>query len=295
MRSAFLALAMLAGLTTAASAELRVAATFTIVADMVRQIGGDHVSVTALVGANGDAHGYRPTPRDAETLAAADVLVVNGLGFDGWITRLARAASFDGRLVVASGGVSPGSEEHTHDHDGTGEDPHLWHDPMQARAYVARIAEGLATADPEHAADYAARASAYTDRIIAVDTEIRALVATIPPEQRRLVTAHDAFGHFGRAYRIEMLAVQGINPDARPSAQDLARLIRTIRESGATALFFESGASTRALAQVADETGVAIGGTLYADALSEPDGPAPSYLAMLRHNARTIAEALATR
>ena len=330
-----------------------VVATFSILGDMVKRIGGEHVAVTTLVGPNGDTHVYQPTPTDARAVSEATILVVNGLQFEGWLDRLIDASDFDGMRVVATEGIEPiafddehdqgdnldvHAEEagHDHDHDDQAEaghdddhdhdehaeaaahdhdddhddnahaeaghdhhdhgafDPHAWQSLGHAAAYVDNITAALAQADPANAADFYQNRAAYVAEIEALDAEIREIVAALPAERRIVVTSHDAFQYFGGEYGLTFIAPQGLSTESEASAKDVARLIQQIRERGIRAVFIENIGDARLLEQIANETGAAIGGTLYPGALSGPDGPAPTYLDMIRHNAMTLAQALAS-
>jgi zinc/manganese transport system substrate-binding protein len=265
----------------AAPQKLKVVATITILGDMVAEVGGGHVALTTLVGPDGDAHAFEPTPADARALSEADLVVVNGLGLEGWIDRLIQASGYQGPIVVASRGVAP----RRMDEDGlTVSDPHAWQDLANGHRYVVNIEAALAAADPAHAADYQAAAKQYLAALDALDREVRSEIAEVPPERRKVVTSHDAFGYFGAAYGIRFVAPEGISEDAEPSAADLKRLIDQIRREHIRVLFFENALSPRLVEQIARETDAVVGGTLYADALSAPGGPAPTYLDMFRHN-----------
>lgn len=276
---------------------LKVVASFSILGDLVRQIGGDAVTVTTLVGPDGDAHVYEPTPADARAVAAADLVVVNGLGFEGWMGRLTKASGYKGPVVVASRGIKPIKGDHDHGHadghdHGHGEDPHAWQSVGNARIYADNIAAGLANTAPAAADGVRARHAAYTAELDALDREIKAALAPVPKADRRIVTSHDAFGYFARAYGVTFLAPVGVSTEAEPSAGDVAKLIRQMKKDKVKAVFVESIAAPRMLEQIARETGARIGGRVYSDALSGPDGPAATYTAMMRHNIRQFAEAL---
>ena len=265
----------------AAPGKLKVVATITILGDMVEEVGGEHVALTTLVGPDGDAHAFEPSPADAKALSAADLVVVNGLGLEGWMDRLIQASGYHGPIVVASQGVKPRQM----DEDGrTVTDPHAWQDLENGHRYVVNIEAALAEADPAHAADYRAAAKTYLAAIDAMDGQVRREIAEVPPERRKVVSSHDAFGYFGKAYGVEFVAPQGISENAEPSAADMARLIDQIRSEHIKVLFFENALSPRLVEQIGRETDAVVGGTLYADALSPPDGPAPTYLDMFRHN-----------
>ena len=269
--------------------KLKVVATITILGDMVKQVGGDHVAVTTLVGSDGDAHAYEPTAADAKALSAADLVVVNGLSLEGWMDRLFQASGYHGPILVASEGVKP----RYLDEDGkTVTDPHAWQDLENGHRYVVNIETALAKADPAHAADYQGVAKTYLAAIDAMDTYVRTEFAGVPLERRKVVSSHDAFGYFGAAYGVEFVAPQGISEDAEPSAADMKKLIDQIRSEHIKVLFFENALSPRLVEQIGRETGAAVGGTLYADALSPPDGPAPTYLDMFRHNVPLLKAAM---
>mgnify|MGYP001266301371 CR=1 FL=1 len=275
---------------------MSVVATFSILADLVRQVGGEAVAVTSLVGPDGDAHGYAPTPADARALAAARVVVVNGLGFEGWLNRLVRSSGTRAKVVTASAGVTPVRAErghgHGHGHDHGAQDPHAWQDVANVKLYVTAIAAGLAEADAARAGDYARRAGAYVATLDALDREIRAALAAVPRERRRILTTHDAFHYFARAYEVDVVAVRGVSSEAEPSAREIASLIRQIRQGRVPALFMENISDPRSVQRIAAETGARIGGKLYSDALSEAGGPAATYADLMRHNTRTIVAAL---
>ena len=319
-----------------------VVATFSILGDMVKRIGGEHVDVTTLVGPDGDTHVYQPTPADARAVSEAQIVVVNGLRFEGWLDRLIDASDFRGVRVVATDGIEPIANEHgaddkhveddvhaahehgaddkhveddvhaahehgaddkhaeddvhaahDHGHDHGASDPHAWQSLRNAMVYVENIAEALAKADPGHAGAFHRNREAYVDDLEALDSEIRMIVAGLPADRRTVVTSHDAFRYFGRDYGLTFLAPQGLSTESEASAQDVVRLVQQIRDRGIRAVFIENVADPRLLERIADETGAAIGGTLYPGALSGPDGPAPTYLDMMRHNAMTLAQALA--
>ena len=301
-----------------------VVATFSILGDMVKRVGGEHVNVTTLVGPDGDTHVFQPTPADARAVNEAQVLFVNGLQFEGWLERLIDASGFRGVLVVATDGVEliafadehgedddHADDEHADDddheddadddhhedddhHDHGVFDPHAWQSLRNAVVYVDNIAEALAKADPGNADAYHRNRDSYADELEALDSEISRIAATLPVSSRTVVTSHDAFQYFGRDYGLTFIAPQGLSTESEASAQDVVRLIEQIRELGIRAVFVENVADPRLLERIADETGATIGGTLYPGALSGPDGPAPTYLDMMRHNAMTLAEALAS-
>ncbi|WP_370676407.1 metal ABC transporter substrate-binding protein [Pleomorphomonas sp. PLEO] len=296
-------LAVLAAGPASAADRLPVIASFSILGDMVGRVGGDRVAVTTLVGPDGDAHVYEPTPDNVKAVAAAKLLVVNGLGFEGWMDRLAEASGYKGPVTVASDGVVPrkmaeeeghsDAEASSHDHQGV--DPHAWQDVANAVTYVRNVAAGLDAADPEGKAIYDANAAAYIAELEALDTEARTAMSTLPADRRKIITSHDAFGYFGAAYGLELLAPEGVSTESEASASDVARLIRQIRQDAIPAIFVENIKDRRLIDQIAAETKAVVGGELYTDALSAKDGPAPTYVDMIRHNIGTLTEALAPK
>ena len=297
------ALATLATLAVAATSpswaadKLKVVATFTVLGDMVRNVGGEHVALTTLVGPDGDAHVYEPTPADARALAEADLVLVNGLGFEGWIDRLVKASGYKGPVVVASEGIALLRVEeedhgHGHGHHDEGEfDPHAWQDLVNGRLYVINIARALAAADTARAEDYRRRAEAYDLKLVTLDQDIRSRLEDVPAERRKVITSHDAFQYFGRAYGIGFHAPVGLSTEDEPSAGEVAALIRQMRDEGIRTLFVDNITDARLVQQLAREAEAVIGGTLYSDSLSGADGPASTYLDMFRHNANEIVKA----
>ena len=275
-----------------------VVATFSILGDMVGRIGGEHISLTTLVGPDGDAHVYQPTPKDARSVSEAEVMFINGLDFEGWLERLAEAASFDGTLVTATKGIDAiafddhddHDDHHGHNHGAF--DPHAWLSLDHAVTYVDNITAALATADPENAADYYSNRADYIAQIDSLSKEVAVMMSSIPEKKRTVVTPHDAFGYFSQTYDIKFVAPQGLSTDSEISASDVAELIEQIREEGISAVFIESITDNRMIEQIANETGAVVGGTLYSDALSVKEGPASTYLKMFRHNAVTISSVL---
>jgi zinc/manganese transport system substrate-binding protein len=294
------ALAMGAPALAQAPAEkLPVVATFSIVGDMTQRIGGDRIALSTLVGPNGDGHVYSPTPADAKTVAQARVLVSNGLKFEGWMTRLVRSSGTKADVVEAAKGVKTRREEeakgghgHSHGHSHAGVDPHAWQDVGNAKIYVANIRDALTAADPAGREVYTANAAAYIAELDALDKEIRATVAALPSDKRRIITAHDAFGYFEAAYGLDFVSPQGVSTEAEASARDVARIIRQIKQEKIGAVFLENVSDARLVERIAKETGARVGGRLYSDALSTADGPAGTYIDMMRHNIKTLSAAL---
>jgi zinc/manganese transport system substrate-binding protein len=278
-----------------APAKLPVIASFSILADLVRAVGGDRVDVVSVIGPDTDAHGFEPTPADAGRVARAKLIVVNGLGFDEWMPRLAKGAASRAPVVVASRGIRTMAEPagHAHGHDlAHGSDPHAFGNVANTKIYVAAIRDALVAADPEGRATFEANAVRYSSELDALDREMVAALAPIPPERRRVITDHDAFRYFGAAYGLTFVAPRTVSRAGDVSARDVARIVRQIKADRIPAVFLENVADSRLLEQIAREGGAKVGGRLYSDALSAPGGPAATYLDLMRHNARTLAAAL---
>jgi zinc/manganese transport system substrate-binding protein len=296
---AVLAAALACALTIAsaqAADKVKVLASFSIIGDLVKQVGGERVDVDLLVGPDADMHNFQPSPADSRKLAGAKLIVVNGLGLEGWADRLIKAAGYRGPQAVASQGIKPLAKEpgdkHGHGHGHGRSDPHAWQDVRNVKVYVVNIRNALIAADSANEAAYRQNADAYLAKLDALDREIKAALADLPKERRRVITTHEAFNYFSAAYDVEFFAAKGVRSDAEPSARDIARLIQRIRKENVAAMFFENLAGERLLERIVQETGAKVGGTLYSDALSPPGGPAATYVDMMRHNARTIAQAL---
>ena len=290
LRALLGAFALLAFVTTAHAADpapkpLQIVASFSILGDMVREVAGDAAQVSTLVGPDGDAHVYEPSPADAKRLSQADLVVINGLGFEGWIERLVRASGYKRTVVVASKGVKARKLEGA-------ADPHAWQSLANAKLYVENIRAALIAAMPAQASAIDARAKAYLGKIDALDNASKARFASLPAEQRRVITTHDAFGYFGQAFDVSFTAPQKWTTEAEPSAADVARVIRQIKAQKARALFVENMTDRRLMDRIAQETGALVGGTLYADALSAPGTAGDTYLRMYAHNVESIAAAL---
>lgn len=264
---------------------LQVVASFSILADITREIAGDAAVVTSLVAANADAHVFQPTPKDAMRLKAADLVIVNGLRFEGWIDRLVKSSGYKGPVVVATAGIKPRMTR-------TSADPHAWQSLAHARTYVKNIAEALSRALPDQAGAIEARAASYLGKLQALDDDARKQLAAIPESQRRVITSHDAFAYLGEAYGITFIAAQGWSTNGDASASAVASAIRQIKSSQARALFVENISDRKLMDRIASETGSVVGGTLYSDALSLPGTEADTYLNMYAHNVRQLVTAL---
>jgi len=305
-RLAILSALLIAACGPALAEPLKVVASFSILADMVRQIGGDQVEVTTLVGPNGDAHVYQPTPSDARAVAEANLIVVNGLGFEGWFDRLFKTAGGKALVAVASTGVKPLTMEdadrppphHGHGHgQDSGHhgatDPHAWQSLANGRMYAATIGEALAQVAPDRADRFRTAAAAYAQRLGVLESWVNREVSAIPKSERKIITSHDAFGYFGKSYGIDFLAPAGNNTEAEPTARDVAALILQMKENKVRAVFIEAMTDPRLIRQIAKDGHGTVGGTLYSDSLSAADGPAPTYEAMFRHNVEALKAALA--
>lgn len=265
---------------------LPVVASFSILGDLVRSVGGHRVDVATIVGPDGDAHVYQPSPQDGRRLAAAKLVFVNGLGFEGWIDRLVAASKTKAKIVVASRAVTPHKEKE-------GIDPHAWQDVANVKIYIANIRDALVEADPDGAEFYQASAAHYLSELGALDADIVAAIGSIPQRRRRLVSTHDAFGYFAARYGVQFIAPQGVSTDAEASARDIARIVDAVKAHKVAAVFLENVVDPRFAQRIAAETGAKVGGTLYSDALSAPDGPASTYIRLMRHNVKELTHALA--
>jgi zinc/manganese transport system substrate-binding protein len=281
-----------------ASEPLPVVASFSILADMVKQVGGPHVEVSSLVGPNSDAHVFDPTPADAKRLAAAKLVVVNGLGFEGWLNRLVKSSGYKGPVLTASKGVktipmAKSDHGHGHSHSHAAPDPHAWQSLLNARQYVENIRVALSAAMPAHSADFQSRTTDYLKQIDALEKSTQARIAAVPMERRRVITSHDAFGYFARQYKVTFYPLQGLSTASEPSAADVVRIVNEIKKNKVTAIFAENISDPRVLERVAKDSGAKIGGTLYADALSAPGTQADTYLKMFELNVSTILSGIA--
>jgi zinc/manganese transport system substrate-binding protein len=306
------------GLAAAKAEGPQVVASFSIIGDFAKNVGGDRVTVTTLVGPDGDAHVYEPSPADATAMAKADVVLVNGLHFEGFLQRLVEASATKATVVELTKGVTPlEMKEEGHEHDGEGHeaghaeeeaheaghaeeaghdhgdiDPHAFQSIANAKIYVANMVEAFCAADAAGCDTYKANGASYTDKLDAVEKEVKQAIAEIPPAKRTIITSHDAFGYFSHDYGLIFHAPEGISTEAEPSAADVAKLIDQVKEEKAAAIFVENITNQRLVEQIAAETGLKIGGTLYSDALSSADGPAPTYIDLMKHNIATIKGAI---
>jgi zinc/manganese transport system substrate-binding protein len=285
--SAFICLVLaLVAQPSRAADRLNVVASFSILADFARQVGGEKVDVTALVGPDSDVHVYTPTPHDARDVGAARLLIINGLGLEGWMPRLLQASGSKAKIVTASEGITPRKR-------GADADPHAWQSVKNAMIYVRNIREALVAADPADAAIFQANAERYQAQLEALDGEVRAAVDQIPSARRRVISTHNAFGYFSDAYGIQFIAPLGVSTETEPSARDVAEIIGQIKQARIPAVFLENFNDDRLVSRIAAEAGAKVGGTLYSDALSDENGQSPTYIDMVRHNIRALTSALA--
>ncbi|MFZ5448646.1 MAG: metal ABC transporter substrate-binding protein [Thermodesulfobacteriota bacterium] len=283
--------------------KIKVIASFSILGDMVKNVGGDRVEVITLVGPNGDAHVFEPTPADAKAVSLAGLVVVNGLGLEGWMDRLIKTSGYKGPVVVASQGIKPRemAEEEEHEHKPGAKhehkhehkiDPHAWQSLANGQIYAANIAKALSAVDPASASIYQANADRYKIQLAELDKWVKTEFAGIPQQKRRMITSHDAFGYLGTAYGITIISPMGVSTESEPSAGGVAKLIKQIRKEKITAVFIENVSDPRLVERIGKESGVALGGELYSDALSKPDGPAPTYIDMFKNNVPKIIAAM---
>jgi len=270
-----------------AAEPLPVVASFSILGDLVQAVGGARVRVSTLVGPDADAHEFEPKPLDAKTILNARLFVINGLNFEPWGPKLAKSAGYKGDTLVASKGVMVRSLPAEKGHADT--DPHAWQNPSNVVLYVRNIAASLTKLDPDGAALFKANTDAYVKELEALDAWAKAELAPLTPQQRQVITSHDAFGYFAEHYQIKFLAPNGLSPEAEPSAKAVAQLIKQIQRDKIKAVFVENMSNPKLLAQIAKDTGVALGPKLYVDALSGPNEPGSSYLKMMRYNVTQLA------
>jgi zinc/manganese transport system substrate-binding protein len=288
MRTLVAALMLLLPLSVSAADKLQVVSSFSILADLTKEVGGEHIALINLVGPDEDAHVFEPSPQNAKDLLKADLIIANGLGFEPWLERLLSSSQARGKRIDASAGVLPLMlQEHGH----SVPDPHAWQSLSNAEIYVQNIAKALSQHDPANAAAYAIRRDAYLLHLHALREQANQQLNSLPASQRKVVTSHDAFGYFGQAWQLQFIAPQGLSTTDEPSAAEVAALIRQLRSEGVRAVFVENIRDPRLIEQIADEAGAKVGGTLYSDALAA-SGPASTYLGMFQHNLETLMAAL---
>lgn len=288
MRALLVLFSLMLSMSLSAAEKLPVVTSFSILADMVHLVGGEHVQITNMVGPDADAHTYEPTPDDAKALLKAKLIIKNGLGFEPWLDRLVTSTETKSPVISASHGVIPRSLEE----DGeTIPDPHAWHNLANTELYIANITKALIAADPPNKADYQRNSQTYLKQIYTLLAEAKAKLGSLPPGNRKIVTSHDAFGYLGQAYGIDFMAPQGLSTEREPSAAEVAALITQIRQAKVKAVFMENIKDARLLKQIADESGAHIGGTLYSDALAA-SGPASTFTGLFEYNLNTLYDAL---
>jgi zinc/manganese transport system substrate-binding protein len=264
---------------------LKIVASFSILGDFAKNVGGDRIEVTTLVGADGDVHVYTPAPSDAKKIADAKLVIINGLGLEGWLPRLVQSSGGKAKIVSATDGIAPLIS-------GAAADPHAWQSVANAKIYVANIRDALVAADPADTAAFRANAEGYLARLDGLDREVKAAMASIPPDRRKVITTHSAFGYFAAAYGVEFIAPTGVSTDSEASARDIAGIITEIRTAKIPAVFIENISDVRLIQRISAETGARIGGTLYSDSLTGEKGEAPTYIDMVRHNIKALTDAL---
>lgn len=277
--------ALFAGVLPACAEPLKVVASFSILADLARNVGGNSINVTTLVGPDSDAHVYSPTPADAKRIADAKLIIVNGLGFEGWLPRLVQASGGKAKVVTASTGITPLRL-------GSAADPHAWQSVNNVKVYVANISQALSAADPAAAEQFMKNTQAYLEKLDALDREVREAIAKLPPDRRKVISTHNAYGYFAASYGIEFIAPVGVSTESEPSARDVAKIITQVKKAKIPAVFLENVTDPRLMQRISAETGAKLGGTLYSDGLTGEKGDAPTYIEMVRHNIKALTRAL---
>ncbi|WP_027552069.1 metal ABC transporter solute-binding protein, Zn/Mn family [Bradyrhizobium sp. Cp5.3] len=285
MRLVLLCVLLLIASPLDAAERLNVIASFSILGDFVRNVGGDRIKLTTLVGADSDVHVYTPAPGDAKRVADARLVIVNGLGLEGWLPRLVQSSGGRAQVVTASAGIVPLKL-------GSDADPHAWQSVTNAKLYVTNIASALAAADPDDADFFRAQAKTYLEKLETLDREVREAIAQIPPERRKVISTHNAFGYFAAEHGVQFIAPLGVSTETEPSARDIAGIIGQIRAQKIPAVFLENISDDRLIRRIAAETGARVGGTLISDGLTGEKGPAPTYIDMVRHNIKALTSAL---
>src|ERR1700754_1259419 len=268
-----------------AQEKIQIVASFSILGDFAKNVGGERVDVTTLVGPNSEVHVYTPAPADAKKIADAKLVIINGLGLEGWLPRLVQSSGSKAAIVTATNGIAPRKL-------GSDADPHAWQSVVNAKIYVANIRDALIAADQAGAAAYRANADAYLTKLDALDREVRDAVAQIAQARRKVISTHDAFGYFAAAYGIAFIAPQGVSTESEPSARDIAAIITQVRTAKIPAVFLENISDPRLMRRISAETGARIGGTLVSDSLTAENGGAPTYIDMVRHNIKALTSAL---
>jgi zinc/manganese transport system substrate-binding protein len=284
-------LAGVGGSSLAAEAPVRVVVSFSILEDIAHEVGGGDVAVTSLIGRDANEHVFEPSPDQVRLLAQAQLFIVNGLGLEGWVTRLIQSAQYRGPVVIATDGITP-IKTIEHGEATPSRDPHAWQDVRNGAIYAENTVRALAVVDPAHAAAYRQRLAHYQEVLETLDRQVRQTMAAIPAEKRRVITTHDAFAYYGKAYGVTFMAPEGLSSESEPSAKTVAALIRQIRREGIKALFLENISDPRLMEEIARETDAKLGPRLYSDALSGPTGPAPTYVRMIEYNSTALRQGM---
>ena len=268
---------------------LNVVASFTVLADMAKQVGGEHVTVKSLVGPNGDPHSFEPSPQDSVALSQADVVIVSGLGMEGWMDRLVSASGYKGKIIVASAGISTRSMT---DDGKQITDPHAWNSAENGAVYAQNIMKALMAADPQDAQAINESGTEYITRLKLLDSWAKIRFESIPKSQRKVLTSHDALGYFGQQYGVIFLAPVGFSTEAEANASDVAGLIKQLKNQHIKTYFIENQTDPRLVKQIAAASGAQPGGELYPEALSDASGPASTYEMAFKHNVESIANSM---
>jgi len=280
-----LAVAALLSSPLAMAKTVNAVASFSILGDIVQEVGGEHVKVTTLVGPDGDPHSFEPSPKDSKAINASDVVFVSGLGLEGWIDRLVTASGYKGHLVTASEGVNSRKMEE----DGKQiTDPHAWNSMANGVIYATNVMNALIKVDPEDADYFRQRGTAYIEQLQKLDAWAKTEFTGIPQSKRKVLTSHDAFGYFGQEYHVSFMAPVGFSTEAEARASGVASLIKQIKAEKVKTYFIENQTDPRLVKQIAAASGAEPGGELYPEALSGPKGPATTYVKAFKHNVETI-------
>ena len=269
-----------------AQERVNVVASFSILGDFVRNVGGDRVNVITLVGPDGDVHVYTPAPADARKIADAKLLVINGLGLEGWLPRLLQSSGSKAPIITATKGIAPLKS-------GSDADPHAWQSVANAKIYVTNIRDALVAAAPADTEVFRENAKTYSTKLDGLDRDVREAVARIPPSRRKVISTHASFGYFAAAYGIAFIAPRGVSTESEASARDIAGIITQIKTEKIPAVFLENISDDRLIRRISAETGARVGGTLYSDSLTGEKGYAPTYIELVRHNIKALTSALA--
>lgn len=271
-----------------AQKRLKIVASASMISDIASNVIGDLHEIDMIVPIGGDPHLHEPTPSNARLVAAGDLILINGLTFEGWINELIENSGTTGDIVTVTNGVNVLTSQTYHN----SADPHAWMDVSNGVIYARNIRDAIIKLDPDNAAVFNANFDSYSKKLISLDKEIEMAIQTIPEERRILITSHDAFQYYGRKYNIRLEAIMGISTEAEAQTADIIRVNRVIKENKVPAVFIESTINPKMVQQLATDNKVTVGGQLYADSLGDTDSPAATYINMLRYNTNTIVAAL---